>query len=85
MSLTPLRDQIHAFARDDRVFKLFSSRLVKHRSAVRAKLGRRLRWELKVLDKIFEGRQETRRKQVELLQEEFDGADDVGRMIVGEE
>jgi len=60
------------FARDDRVYRAFIERLDRHSRAVERTLGRRLRWQLRVLRKVMEGRTTNYRQKVEMLTMEFD-------------
>ncbi|KAH9947265.1 hypothetical protein B0H21DRAFT_692334 [Amylocystis lapponica] len=60
------------FARDDRVYKAFVDRLDKNKVAVAQKLGRRLRWQIRVLRKVMEGRSTSYHSKVDTLAEEFD-------------
>jgi len=59
------------FARDDRVFKAFEERLNEHRNEI-ANLPRRLRWQIRVLCKVLEGRANSYKRKVEVLLQEFD-------------
>ncbi|KAG9317556.1 hypothetical protein JVU11DRAFT_1762 [Chiua virens] len=51
-------DQIpfYYFARDDRVFRAFADRIDTHRNAIHRHLNRRLKWQLRVLRQVLEGR-----------------------------
>ncbi|KAH9894236.1 hypothetical protein C8Q73DRAFT_790798 [Cubamyces lactineus] len=60
------------FARDDRVYRAFVERLEKHKDAIQSRIGRRLRWQLRVLESKLEGRNRTYRSKVELLTKELD-------------
>ncbi|KAJ8501471.1 hypothetical protein ONZ51_g582 [Trametes cubensis] len=60
------------FARDDRVYRAFVDRLEKHKEAIQTRVGRRLRWQLRVLELKLEGRNRTYRSKVELLAKELD-------------
>ncbi|CCM05649.1 uncharacterized protein FIBRA_07879 [Fibroporia radiculosa] len=64
------------FARDDRVYKAFCERLDAHKHEV-ATLSRRLRWQLRVLRAVMEGRSISLHGKVRLLAEEFDEGDGV--------
>ncbi|CAL1702185.1 unnamed protein product [Somion occarium] len=65
------------FARDDRVYKAFCDRLDRHKQVIERKASRRLRWQLRVLRKVMEGRTTNYRSKVELLAEEFDEGEGV--------
>jgi len=69
-------DQIptYYFARDDRVYKAFVERLDEHKHAIQFKLTKRLKWQLRVLRTVLEGRTTTYRSKVELLAGELDEA-----------
>ncbi|KAI0771473.1 hypothetical protein BD413DRAFT_475639 [Trametes elegans] len=60
------------FARDDRVYRAFVERLDRHKDAIQLKVGRRLRWQLRVLRTQLEGRNRTYRSKVESLAKELD-------------
>ena len=47
------------FARDDRVYKAFTDRLDQHKQAVSRTCTRRLRWQMRVLRAVMEGRSTT--------------------------
>ncbi|KIM68615.1 hypothetical protein SCLCIDRAFT_1208810 [Scleroderma citrinum Foug A] len=49
------------FARDDRVFRAFADRTEMHRSAIHRNLSRRLKWQLRLLGQVLEGRNTTYR------------------------
>ncbi|KAJ6539260.1 hypothetical protein B0H19DRAFT_961215 [Mycena capillaripes] len=72
-------DQIptYYFARDDRVYKAFIERLDEHKTAIQAKLSKRLKWQLRVLRTVLEGRTTTYRSKVELLAGELDEGEGV--------
>ena len=53
--------QAYYFARDDRVYRAFVERLDRHKDAIQLKVGRRLRWQLRVLRTQLEGRNRTYR------------------------
>lgn len=53
--------QSYYFARDDRVYRALVERLDKHKDAIQSKVGRRLRWQLRVLRTQLEGRARTYR------------------------
>ncbi|KAF8639439.1 hypothetical protein AX16_010294 [Volvariella volvacea WC 439] len=63
---------VYYFARDDRVYKAFVDRLDSNKSAIQIKLGRRLKWQFRVLRVVLEGRTTTNRNKVELLAGELD-------------
>lgn len=60
------------FARDDRVCKAFCSLLDQHQGNARQKLTKRLRWQIRVLRAVLEGRQMSWRSKVNILIEELD-------------
>ncbi|KDQ64867.1 hypothetical protein JAAARDRAFT_28513 [Jaapia argillacea MUCL 33604] len=60
------------FARDDRVYKAFCTRLDQNRTSAHHVGGRRLRWQIRVLRSIMEGRNVNYRRKVELLKNELD-------------
>jgi len=62
----------YCFARDQRVFKAFEDRMNENRTKVPS-LSRRLRWQIRVALKVFEGRAESYRRKVELATQELDG------------
>ncbi|TFK75993.1 hypothetical protein BDN72DRAFT_360057 [Pluteus cervinus] len=65
------------FARDDRVYKAFADRLDENKSAIQASCGRRLKWQIRVLRNVLEGRTTTYRRKVELLAGELDEGEGV--------
>ncbi|KAH7922456.1 hypothetical protein BV22DRAFT_1070433 [Leucogyrophana mollusca] len=65
------------FARDDRVFKAFAERLDTHKAVIHRSLSRRLKWQLRVLRNVLEGRNTTYRSKVELLAGELDEGEGV--------
>ncbi|KAJ6538597.1 hypothetical protein B0H10DRAFT_2140615 [Mycena sp. CBHHK59/15] len=65
------------FARDDRVYKAFVERLDQHKNVIQFKLTRRLKWQMRVLRTVLEGRSTTYRNKVELLAGELDEGDGV--------
>ncbi|KIY73676.1 hypothetical protein CYLTODRAFT_416707 [Cylindrobasidium torrendii FP15055 ss-10] len=65
------------FARDDRVHVAFKDRIHRHDNTLRQKCGRRLRWQIRVLLSVLEGRTSTYRRKVELLTGELDCGDGV--------
>ncbi|KAJ7228750.1 hypothetical protein GGX14DRAFT_414667 [Mycena pura] len=65
------------FARDDRVYKAFVERLDEHKTAIQLKMTKRLKWQMRVLRTVLEGRTTTYRSKVELLAGEFDEGEGV--------
>lgn len=65
------------FARDDRMYKAFVERLELHKGAIQRTLSRRLRWQLRILAKVLEGRNTTYRSKVELLASQLDEGEGV--------
>ncbi|KAJ7179908.1 hypothetical protein C8R43DRAFT_1055888 [Mycena crocata] len=65
------------FARDDRVYKAFVERLDEHKTAIQFKLSKRLKWQLRVLRTVLEGRTTTYRNKVEMLAGELDEGEGV--------
>ncbi|KAJ7507712.1 hypothetical protein B0H11DRAFT_1704780 [Mycena galericulata] len=65
------------FARDDRVYKAFVERLDEHKNAIQFKLSKRLKWQLRVLRTVLEGRTTTFRNKVEILAGELDEGEGV--------
>ncbi|KAK7061647.1 hypothetical protein R3P38DRAFT_2493853 [Favolaschia claudopus] len=65
------------FARDDRVYKAFVDRLDAHKTAIQNKLSKRLKWQLRILRTVLEGRTTTYRNKIELLAGELDEGDGV--------
>lgn len=59
--LRPEHLQFYYFARDDRVFRAFADRTEMHRSAIHRNLSRRLKWQLRLLGQVLEGRNTTYR------------------------
>lgn len=51
--------QFYYFARDDRVFRAFADRIDTHRNAIHRHVSRRLKWQLRVLRQVLEGRNTT--------------------------
>ncbi|KAJ7283739.1 hypothetical protein C8J57DRAFT_1432781 [Mycena rebaudengoi] len=63
---------------NDRVYKAFVERLDEHKNAIKFKLNRRLKWQLRVLTTVLgSGRSTTYRSKVELLAGELDEGDGV--------
>lgn len=65
------------FARDDRVYKAFVDRLDQHKVAIQNSTSRRLKWQLRLLRTVLEGRTTTYRRKVELLASELDEGEGV--------
>jgi len=65
------------FARDDRVFRAFADRSDTHRNAIHRNLSRRLKWQLRVLRRVLEGRNTTYSAKIELLVGELDQGEGV--------
>ncbi|KAG5716525.1 hypothetical protein E4T56_gene16327 [Termitomyces sp. T112] len=65
------------FARDTRVYKAFVDRLDQHKTVIQTSLSRRLKWQLRVLRAVLEGRNTTYRRKVELLSGELDQGEGV--------
>ncbi|KZT12711.1 uncharacterized protein LAESUDRAFT_12495 [Laetiporus sulphureus 93-53] len=65
------------FARDDRVYKAFVERLDRHKADISRVIGRRLRWQLRVLRQVLEGRSTSYHSKVQMLAEEFDEGEGV--------
>ncbi|KAJ7638732.1 hypothetical protein FB45DRAFT_740212 [Roridomyces roridus] len=65
------------FARDDRVYRAFVDRLDEHKNAIQYKVSKRLRWQLRVMRTVLEGRSTTFRSKVELLRGELDEGEGV--------
>ncbi|TFY77297.1 hypothetical protein EWM64_g6717 [Hericium alpestre] len=65
------------FARDDRVYKTFVERTDTHRVAIHQSVTKRLRWQIRVLRTVLEGRTTTWRSKVDTLMEEFDQGEGV--------
>lgn len=53
--------QTYYFARDNRVYKAFIDRIDKHRRAIERTASRRLKWQIRVLAKVLDGRNTTYR------------------------
>ncbi|KAG8855619.1 hypothetical protein FRB96_006814 [Tulasnella sp. 330] len=68
---------LYHFARDDRVYRGFCARMVQHKSTIHRKLSKRLKWQMRVLERALEGKKETMRRKVELVREELDEGDGV--------
>jgi len=60
------------FARDDRVFKAFQDRVYKYKSEINRTVSKRLKWQIRVLETVLEGRSTTFRNKIELLAGELD-------------
>ncbi|KAJ3764166.1 hypothetical protein EV360DRAFT_91437 [Lentinula raphanica] len=66
------------FARDDRVYRAFVERLDQNDFKTnRHSLSRRLKWQMRVLKAVLEGRTTTFRRKVEVLAEELDQGEGV--------
>ncbi|KIK98762.1 hypothetical protein PAXRUDRAFT_823546 [Paxillus rubicundulus Ve08.2h10] len=65
------------FARDDRVFNAFAERFDVHRNAIQRNLTRRLKWQLRILRRVLEGRHTTYSAKIELLIGELDQGEGV--------
>ncbi|KAG9034687.1 hypothetical protein FRB95_012872 [Tulasnella sp. JGI-2019a] len=63
---------LYHFARDDRVYEGFCARLFQHRSEIHRKVGKRLKRQMCVLERALEGKKETMRKKVQVVQWELD-------------
>jgi hypothetical protein len=62
----------YAFARDQRVYSIFTDRMYEYRQAISNKCSRRLRWQLRVLDKVGQTTGASYKRKVEILASEFD-------------
>ncbi|KAH9977971.1 hypothetical protein BGW80DRAFT_1456104 [Lactifluus volemus] len=62
------------FARDDRVYRVFTERLDRHRDDINHRLSRLLRAQLATLRSTIQGRARSWHGKVELLETEFDNA-----------
>lgn len=62
------------FARDLRVYGAFQDRLKTHKNEIRGFPNKTLKWQLRVLSAVLEGRSITFRAKVELLASQFDNA-----------
>jgi len=60
------------FARDDRMFRAFQDRIHEKKIDIARSASKRLKWQLRVLQQVLDGRTTTYRNKVELLAEEFD-------------
>jgi len=65
------------FARDDRVFRAFADRIDTHRNAIHRHLTRRLKWQLRILRQVLEGRNTNYSAKIELLIGELDQGEGV--------
>ena len=52
-------EQLYYFARDDRVYKAFVERLNMNRNSVNERVGKQLRSQLRLLERILQGRNTT--------------------------
>jgi len=62
----------YAFARDQRVYAIFTDRLHEFRQAISNKCSRRLKWQLRVLDRVGQTTSASYKRKVEILTSEFD-------------
>ncbi|KAH9999339.1 hypothetical protein BJV77DRAFT_940102 [Russula vinacea] len=62
------------FARDDRVYRVFTERLDRHREAIDNRLSKRLKTQFSTLRAILQGRARSWHGKVDLLKSEFDEA-----------
>ncbi|KAJ3573887.1 hypothetical protein NP233_g2139 [Leucocoprinus birnbaumii] len=62
------------FARDLRVYGAFQDRLDTHKNEIKRLTNKRLKWQLRILSAIIEGRSITFRAKVELLASQLDSA-----------
>jgi len=62
----------YCFARDQRVYKSFEDRINENKSKL-STLTRRLKWQIRVALKVFEGRADSYRRKIELAGQELDG------------
>ncbi|KAH9938658.1 uncharacterized protein B0H18DRAFT_1112788 [Fomitopsis serialis] len=65
------------FARDERVYRAFVERLDQHQQEIKKHCGKRLRWQLRVLRQVMEGRATSWHQKVVILAEEFDNGEGV--------
>ncbi|KAJ3490321.1 hypothetical protein NLI96_g1541 [Meripilus lineatus] len=65
------------FARDDRVYKAFSEATYKQREAIKVKVPRRLRRQLKILEEVMEGRVISTQSKVEVLARKLDEGEEL--------
>ncbi|KAI0733374.1 hypothetical protein C8Q72DRAFT_636905 [Fomitopsis betulina] len=65
------------FARDDRVYRALMDRCDTFRNEISQKCPRRLRWQLRVLRKVLEGRASNYPKQIIVLMGELDVSDKI--------
>ncbi|KAG8858598.1 hypothetical protein FRB91_009566 [Serendipita sp. 411] len=63
---------VYCFARDERVYSVFVSRTQEHKDAIFKSCTRRLRWQIKLLERALKGRNLTFRRKVEMLRAEMD-------------
>jgi len=68
---------VYYFARDSRVYVAFVEGLDKNQPAIQNKLGKRLKWQLRVLRTGLEGKGITYRRKIELLIGELDEGEGV--------
>lgn len=69
-SLAPC--QLYHFARDDRAYKGFTTRLAEHKSEINRNMTKQLKWQMNVLEVALEGKRETMRRKVEVVREALD-------------
>jgi len=62
---------IYCFARDQRVFKSFEDRINDQKVKL-SSLTRRLKWQIRVALKVFEGRADSYRRKIEIATQELD-------------
>jgi hypothetical protein len=65
------------FARDDRVYKAFVERVEEHKHEIQQSASKRLKWQIRLLRVILEGRNTTYHRKVETLQTELDEGEGV--------
>lgn len=59
------------------MYRGFCARLLQHKSVINRQLSRRLKWQMRVLDRALEGKKETMRRKVDVVREELDEGDGV--------
>lgn len=72
-------DPIHTwyFARDDRVYNAFVDRIARYKGEITRKASKRLKWQLRVLEKALAGRNLMYRSKVAMLADELDQGEGV--------
>ncbi|KAG8934410.1 hypothetical protein FRC02_010044 [Tulasnella sp. 418] len=60
------------FSREDRTYRAFTSRLEEHKVEIDRKLGKRVKWQLRVLEKALAPRSETMVQRMQVVREELD-------------